>query len=503
MGRKKTFSVVILCTADGRGSCCERKQDSSETSLSALFMMDGGESGTPVRIVVASLKTGKCVLNTYITADNLYVLKTESLCRLVACVSNIFDSEINNDNGLPTSMLSFLELDQLWVYVKKIIPLQMFVALICTPGYAKSNAEMVLSIILKALLRSFENAHILNNIKTICEKSAKDSEKYTANSSMSTKSIEPATISGLATVEDNVFLPLLKQHFEYGLGWYDTFFNSIPNVTCFILRIDNFKEHQIQYPENRKQKYRIIHRINVKQRHAICVNVNIRSIISEIKKDEEEWYTTIYDDITSSNENKLKLWCIKLFPSPFYIMLVVDNEIIGPALPLEKLHVIIETCKARMKNAYDKLQLNILNIDNNKNIHGDNIIAQSKSHIEGPKAITVNTQENTNQHRVRIMELHEQENDTNINTNNDGTICIQPKPPPRRENTSTPKNASIRVSRTTLKEISPDQIEKDLPGVQMSNTKGGVNEILEAKLMSTIGGSAVGSGARAVAQMKN
>jgi len=474
--------------------------------------MEGGETGTPVRIVVASLTTGKCILNTYVTTNNLYVLKTESLCRLVACVSNIFAHNSNNnnnaddENSLSRYMSSFLELDQLWVYVKKIIPQQMFVALVCTPGYTKSNAEVVLSIILNALLRAFQNAHVLHEIKTICEKSAKDSEKYTANSSMSTKSIEPVTITGLATLENNILVPILKQHFEYGLGWYDSFFNSIPKVTCLVLLLDNNREHGIHIQNGRKQKYKVIHRINVQQQHAVCININIDNIVSDIEKAGEEMYTNVYDDITSTNDKKLKLWCVKLYPSPFYIILVVDDDIVASALPLEKLNVIIQTCKARMKNAYEKLHLNS---DNNNNINNDDnnsngTITKSKRPIGECHAITVNKLDNNNKNRVRIMELHEQGNDIHATNTIDRATGIQPKPPPRREKTGTPKNASIRVSRTTLKEVSPNKIEQGLPGAQINTSKGrATNERVEVKLMSTIGGSAVGSGARAVAQMKS
>ena len=475
--------------------------------------MEGGENGIPVRIVVASVTTGKCILNTYITTNNLHVLKTESLCRLVACVSNIFDGIDNNnndnggDNSLQRCMASFLELDQLWVYVKRLIPQQMFVALLCTPGYTKSNAEVVLSIILNALLRAFQNVHVLNDIKTICEKCAKDSEKYTANSSMSTKSIEPVTITGLATLENNILVPILKQHFEYGLGWYDSFFNSIPKVTSLIIRLGNYRELGIHTPNNMKQKYKIIHRINVQQKHAVCININIDNIISGIAKEGEEMYTNVYEDITSTKENKLQLWCIKLYPSPFYIILVVDNEMVGVALPLEKLNVIIETCKARMKNAYDKLHLNNATNNNiNKDDNNSNgIIIQSKRAIGEPQAITVNKLDNNNKNLVRIMELQEQDNDITATSTIDRAIGIQPKPPPRREKTGSPKNASIRVSRTTLKEVSLNKIEQDLPGVQIITSKGSATkERVEVKLMSTIGGSAVGSGARAVAQqMKN
>ena len=64
--------------------------------------MDGTTSlfGAPIRIVVASLNTGKCLLNTYLSNDTIHVLKTDSLCRLVACVSQIFQESTHNNKNV-------------------------------------------------------------------------------------------------------------------------------------------------------------------------------------------------------------------------------------------------------------------------------------------------------------------------------------------------------------------------------------------------------------------
>ena len=69
-----------------------------------------------------------------------------------------------------------------------------------------------------------------------------------------------------------------------------------------------------------------------------------------------------------------------------------------------------------------------------------------------------------------------------------------------------------KIKKDEKKEISPEKVEQQLPGIQVKKNSSTINNInanttnnekVEVKLMSTAGGSAVGSGARAVAQIKN
>ena len=484
--------------------------------------MDGTTSlfGAPIRIVVASLNTGKCLLNTYLSNDTIHVLKTDSLCRLVACVSQIFqESTHNNKNVLSQDTPSFLELDQLWVYVEKLLPQQMFVALVCTPGYTPSHAEIVLSIITNALLRVFENSTIMKTIEQICEKSAKESEKYTANSSMSAKALEPVTIKELLNLENNVLIPLLKKPFEYDIEWYDSFFKSISQVTCFLMRFDFWnqqQQHQLsKHSIYEMQNHRVIHRLNVNKKHALCINVNLGRIINNIKAG-EDLFVDVFNDILSATCNEtansqIKVWCVKLIPSPFYLILATDNKILEEELSAEKINIIIKTCKNRIKTMYkDSL------VNNKNNVK----IMMEKNDLEKEVEVENTTEKKNN--RIRIIEVQDDGGNTsanNINKKSDGNDekkkIIQPKPPPPRKkniNHKSPKNTSIRVSRTTLKEISPEKVEQQLPGIQVKKNSSTINNInanttnnekVEVKLMSTAGGSAVGSGARAVAQIKN
>ena len=168
------------------------------------------ENGSPVRVIIASATTGICLLNSAVANGGVRHLKTGSLCRLIACISQVFQGRdasvhpngenLNPDAGndvassifsAPTRRPSFVELDSMWVYVTPCMGQKVFIALVCTPGYTHQNAEVILSIIADALLSAMKDPQLHRAVHNVCDESIAASDNYTANSSMSAQSTEP------------------------------------------------------------------------------------------------------------------------------------------------------------------------------------------------------------------------------------------------------------------------------------------------------------------------
>ena len=471
--------------------------------------LDADANGSPVRVIVASATTGICLLNSAVANGGVRHLKTGSLCRLIACISQVFQGRdasvhpngenLNPDAGndvassifsAPTRRPSFVELDSMWVYVTPCMGQRIFIALVCTPGYAHQNAEVILSIIADALLSAMKDPQLHRAVHNVCDESIAASDNYTANSSMSAQSTEPVTNRHLKSVDTHVVGPILNSYSGYDFGWCDALFLPLSNVSCFIFR---FLPTTTQ-TSTKKINYRLIHRINVHSKHALCVNAHIQTIANSLLAGKESSLKNLKVEPVSFTSCPVHVCYAQLAPSPFALVAAVDQDILETSLSREKLDLIVHTCTTRVSNIYKNLS--ILNEVYAKPLN---------SNVEARKS----TKQSDN--RVRLIEL----SDRNASTSSQKhRVVVQPKPPPRHrgdQKEKSPKNVSIRVSRTTLKEISPEKVEKQIPGVVINlhsgsdvaigNRQTDAGKSPEIKLMSSVGGSAVGSGARAVAQM--
>ena len=281
-------------------------------------------------------------------------------------------------------------------------------------------------------------------VHSVCDESIAASDNYTANSSMSAQSAEPVTNRHLKSVDTHVVGPILNSYSEYDFGWCDALFLPLSNVSCFIFR---FLLSATQ-TSTKKINYRLIHRTNVHSNHALCVNAHIQTIANSLSVGKETSLNKLKVETSSFTSCPVHVCYVQLAPSPFALVVAVDQDILETSLSREKLDLIVQTCTTRVSNIYKNLS-----------ILKEVVSKPLKSNIEGMEY----TKKNDN--RVRLIELSDRNTSTNSQKHR---VVVQPKPPPRHQRDQkgkSPKNVSIRVSRTTLKEISPEKVEKQIPGV--------------------------------------
>ena len=130
-------------------------------------------------------------------------------------------------------------------------------------------------------------------------------------------------------------------------------FLPLSNVSCFIFR---FLLSATQ-TSTKKINYRLIHRTNVHSKHALCVNAHIQTIANSLSVGKETSLNKLKVETSSFTSCPVHVCYVQLAPSPFALVVAVDQDILETSLSREKLDLIVQTCTTRVSNIYKNLSI--------------------------------------------------------------------------------------------------------------------------------------------------